>query len=243
MLGIPKGENMAEKVCLITGAAGTIGQHLVAELVAQKHKVIALGDPADTFSPDILQKKRIRVTTALPITSASFKKHDVQFCFGDIGDISFLASIFSTASANGIEIEYFFHLSANATIQKTSPFAYFPAFSATANVLEVVTAYWQSHKKQFKGFFYVAENGKKSSAKIEETINRLSENKGFPATVYKEMEKTVGAGYKGATKLSSLYRVMTPFATPIQWDTPKEDDKANIRRLIRSIRQFMEDNA
>ena len=86
---------MAEvKVCLVTGAASLIGQHIVAELVAAKHKVIALGDPNDTFMPDVLTKRRVKINTALPVTAASFKKHDVQFCFGDISDISFLASFF-----------------------------------------------------------------------------------------------------------------------------------------------------
>lgn len=225
------------KVCLITGAAGEIGQQLAAELVAEGRKVIALGEPEDSFRLDVLQKRDISVTTALPVTTALFKKHDVQFCFGDISDISFLASVFSNAVQNGLEIEFMFHLSANRAIQKSSPAAYHPGFAATANVLEVVRAYWQSHQNTFKGFFYAAEKDKKSNAKNVAMINRLKEKENFPAIVFTDETAPVGSGYKGRTTLASLYRVITPFTSSLSWENEEETDSAYIRRLLHAVRQ------
>lgn len=230
---------MAEvKVCVVTGAASLIGQHIVAELVAAKHKVIALGDPADTFMPDVLKKRRIKVNTALPVTAASFKGYNVQFCFGDVSDISFLASVFSNAALNDIAIEYVFHLSANAAIQKSAPAAYHPEFIATANVLEVVRAYWQGHKDSFKGFFYAAENNGKSG-KVETMLNKLKEKDAFPATVFKDENQPLGAGYKGRTSLASLYRVLTPFAVSNQWKSTDTEDNY-INRITRAVKKQLE---
>lgn len=230
---------MAEvKVCLVTGAASLIGQHIVAELVAQKHKVIALGDPSDTFIPDVLTKRRIKINTALPVTAASFKKHDVQFCFGDISDISFLASVFSAAVQNEIKLEYVFHLAANKAIQKSAPAAYHPEFIATANVLEVVRAYWQEHKKTFKGFFYAAENNAKSG-KIETMLNKLYEKDNFPVEIFKDENQTLGAGYKGRTSLASLYRVLTPFAVSNKWES-KDNEDCYISHITRAVNRLFE---
>lgn len=230
---------MAEvKVCVVTGAASLIGQHIVAELVAAKHKVIALGDPADTFMPDVLTKRRIKINTALPVTAASFKKHDVQFCFGDISDISFLASVFSGAVQNEIKLEYVFHLSANKAIQKSAPAAYHPEFIATANVLEVVRAYWQEHKETFKGFFYAAENNAKSG-KVETMLNKLQEKDGFPSVVFKDDNLPVGSGYKGRTSLASLYRVLTPFSVSCKWESTDNED-GYINRITRAVTRLLE---
>lgn len=226
------------KVCVVTGAASLIGQHIVAELVAAKHKVIALGDPADTFMPDVLTKRKIKINTALPVTASSFKKHDVQFCFGDIEDISFLATVFSGVVQNEIELEYVFHLSANEVIQKTSPAAYHPEFIATANVLEVVRAYWQEHKETFKGFFYAAENNTKSG-KVEAMLNKMHEKDGFPAIVFKDDNVPVGAGYKGRTSLASLYRVLTPFAISNKWESTDTEDNY-VNRITRAVTRLLD---
>ncbi len=228
-----------KKICLVTGAAGAVGQQLAAELVNAGRKVIAVGEPEDTFRLDVLQKRDISVTTALPVTPELFKKHDVQFCFGDIGDISFLASIFSNAVQNKLEIEYVFHLSANRLVQKTSPAAYHPEFAATANVLEVVRAYWQSHKETFKGFFFAADNDK-AGAKTESMISRLQEKDNFPAVIFKDDTAPVGSGYKGRTALASLYRVVTPFAPSLSWNTSEESDEDYTRRLLHAVRQEIE---
>lgn len=228
------------KICLITGSAGQVGQQLAAELVNAGRKVIAIGETEDSFRLDVLQKRDISVTTALPATPELFKKHDVQFCFGDISDISFLASIFANATQNKLEIEYVFHLSANRLVQKTSPAAYHPEFGATANVLEVVRAYWQSHKETFKGFFFVSDN-EKSNAKTETMINRLQEKDNFPAIIFKDENAPVGSGYKGRTALASLYRVVSPFASTLNWNTNEESDDDYVRRLLHAVRQEIED--
>lgn len=103
---------MEQKVCLITGATGFVGQYILNELIASGRKVLALGDSEDAFSPLAANNRLIKATSALPISAAAFKEHNVQFCFGDIADISFLASIFNTAAKNGIEIEFVLHLAA-----------------------------------------------------------------------------------------------------------------------------------
>lgn len=228
-----------QKVCLVTSAAGTVGQHILASLVAEGHKVLALGEATDMFSPDVLKKRNIRVTTALPATAESFEKHDVQFYFGDIGDISFLASIFATAEKNGIEIEYVFHLSANAMIQKSSPSAYHPDFGATANVIEVTRAYWQAHRDIFKKFFYVAD--KKAGSKIESMIEKIMDKEGFPAEIYRDDNvKVIGSGYKGQTSLSSLYRVVMPVGLKqVPQKQPEYDlsEKGYIKRLLYAVKK------
>ena len=235
-----------QKVCLVTSSAGAVGQHIILSLVSSGYKVLALGEPTDSFSPDVLTKRNVKVTTALPATAQTFKKYDVQFYFGDISDISFLASIFATAEKNGIDIEYVFHLSANSMIQKTSPSAYHPDFGATANILEVTRAYWQAHKNTLKTFFYVPDNDKNSS-KIETMINKIMDKEGFPAVIYKdEAQKTIGLGYKGTTPLSSLYRLVLPAGMPKpKQETHKPvtyefDEKSYIRKLIYAIKKVLD---
>lgn len=231
---------MAEvKVCLVTGAASSIGQQIVAELVANKHKVIALGDPEDAFSPDILMKRQIKVTTALPVTASLFKKNNVQFCFGDVSDISFLASVFTAADKNDIKIEYVFHLSASKTIQKSAPAAYHPEFSATANVLEVVRAYHQAHKESFKGFFYASENSSKSE-KIKNMLEKLKQKENLPSEVFSDENAPLGAGYKGQTPLAALYRVLTPMGLTNVWNSAVDEDNY-VHRIIRAIHKMLEE--
>lgn len=230
-----------EKVCLLTGAAGPIGQRVAAMLVSEGRKVIALADAGDVFSPDILKNRRIKMTTALPISASSFKKSDVQFCFGDVGDISFLASIFFAAARGGIEIEYVVHLSANALIQKNSPAAYQPDFGATANIVEVTRAYWQSNKDTFKGFFFAAETNKKLDIKSEDMIKRFKAKENFPATIFRGPETLSVAGdYKGRTALSSLYRMISPVASAVKWEKnePNPEDMY-VTSLIRAIRNMI----
>ena len=229
-----------QKVCLVTGAGGTVGQHLVANLVVNGYKVIALGEAVDTFTPDILQNRRIKITTALPISSEMLKKYDVQFCFGDISDISFLASVFNAADIADIEVELVFYLSAHKLIQKNSPGAYHPNFAASANVLEVALAYWQSHKKTFKGFFYAAENGNRTVKQVDKLIKKIQDKEGFPAVIYQsETLSNIAGGYKGRTSLSSLYRFISPVKTPVippymSWKTEADSELSYIAGLKRA---------
>lgn len=144
---------MEQKVCLITGATGFVGQYILNELIASGRKVLALGDSEDAFSPLAANNRLIKATSALPISAAAFKEHNVQFCFGDIADISFLASIFNTAAKNGIEIEFVLHLAAVRKGRRAV------SSDGTANLLEVCRAYWQSNPDTFKGFFLCCGRG------------------------------------------------------------------------------------
>ena len=210
----------SQKVCLVTGAAGKIGQQVLLKLVANGKKVLALGEVDDIFSPDVLKTHNIKVNTALPVTNKSFSKHDIQFCFGDLSDISFLASIFSSADSNNIEIEHVIHLSANKEIQKTSPHAYHPDLGDTVNLLEVTRAYWQAHPKVFKSFFFASDNSNKVNDKIIKMMNKISDKEGFPVNIY---NSPIGSNYKGKTEVSSLYRLVTPLK--ILPKLKKDDEK------------------
>ena len=183
------------------------------------------------------------VTTALPISSEQYKKHDVQFCFGDMGDISFWASIFSAADKGNIEIEYLFHLTANKLIQKHSPAAYHPEYGAAVNLLEVTRAYWQEHKKTFKFFFYAADVGKKVSRQVEKLITQIQEKDNFPAVVYYTSPVTmIGNGYTGKNAFSSLYRVILPFkpsVNPLTWKKDADDELSYIAGLKKATDKLL----
>lgn len=106
------------KVCLVTGATGFIGQHMLAELAAAGRKVLALGKPEEVFCTAVLQDAGIRTAAAFPVSAAAFAKSDVQFCFGDVADGKFIESVFAAAEKGGMDIEFVLHFAACATIQK-----------------------------------------------------------------------------------------------------------------------------
>lgn len=230
-----------ENVCLLTGAAGLIGQKVISNLISQKKKVLALGEPGDIFEPSVLKNNHIRINTALPISNKSFAKHDVQFCFGDLSDISFLASIFSQCSSNNINIEYVIHLSANQEIQKTSPKAYHPLFGDTVNLLEVARAYWQSNKDTLKCFFFASDSNNSVNGKIVDMMEKISQKENFPIKIYNPDENLpIGNNYKGSTELSSLYRVISPLqslkkALNNKPKTNKPDEKKYINSLLSAV--------
>ncbi len=232
-----------EKIYMVTGAAGTVGQHLLTHLVNNGCKVLAIGDTSDSFSPEVLKNRHIKVTTALPICAEHFKKNDVQFCFGDMGDISFWASVFAAADKGNIEIEFLFHLSGNKLIQKHSPAAYHPEYGAAVNLLEVARAYWQEHKKTFKGFFYAADTGKKTSKQIEKLIEKIKEKDNFPAVIYYTSPVTmIGNGYNGKTPFSLLYRVVTPIKPvngQLAWKKEADDELSYIAGLKKATDKIL----
>lgn len=234
-----------ETVCLVTGAAGTVGQHLVADLVSQGYKVIALGEVFEKFSPEVLKNRNIKITTALPISAKQLKKYDVQFCFGDISDISFLASVFTAADLGDVNIEFLFHLSAHQLIQKNSPEAYHPKYGDTVNVFEVAKAYWQSHKDIFKGLFYASDSRNKSADKIEKKIKEFAEKNNFPAVIYNDQPViNIGKGYTGTTSLSSLYRFVSPVKTPMMptqmaWKKEADNQLSYIAGLKRAAEKVL----
>lgn len=190
---------MEQKVCLITGATGFVGQYILNELIASGRKVLALGDSEDAFSPLAANNRLIKATSALPISAAAFKEHNVQFCFGDIADISFLASIFNTAAKNGIEIEFVLHLVAVRKGRRAV------SSDGTANLLEVCRAYWQSNPDTFKGFFYAAGEG--------DLMRKFSQKDGFPVKFYQLRHSFAENGGKSDTG-ENLYRLFTPVDIP-----------------------------
>lgn len=192
---------MTQKVCLITGATGFVGQEILNELVSSGRKVLALGDSEDAFSPLLANNKMIKATSALPITAEAFKEYNVQFCFGDVADISFLASIFNTAAKSGIEIEFVLHL---AAVKKGRQVALMG--DGTANLLEVCRAYWQSNPETFKGFFYAAGEG--------DIIRKFSQKDGFPVKFYK-LRSSFAENKENTAQTESLYRLFTPVDMPI----------------------------
>lgn len=233
-----------EKVCLVTGAAGLVGQRVILSLVQENKKVLALGEPDDVFAPSVLKTNRIPINTSLPVTPKSFKKYDVQFCFGDLSDISFLASIFSSAQTNNIEIEYVIHLTANKDIQASSPKAYHPDFGDTVNLLEVTRAYWQSHQDVFKGFFFAKDTNSQDSQKIEKMMQSISEKSGFPIEVYSsQKEQEIGSAYNGKTPISLLYRFITPIKHNLTLKNNSNMQVANKKQsssLLGAIKHFIE---
>lgn len=234
-----------QKVCLVTGAGGKIGQKVLASLVSKGKKVLALAEPDDAFSPTVLNTHHIRINTALPVTNKSFTKHDVQFCFGDLSDISYLASIFSSADSNNIEIEYVIHLSANKEIQKTSPHAYHPDFGDTVNLLEVARAYWQANKSVFKGFFFASDNSNNGNDKIVQMLQKVADKNEFPVEIYKPESLVIGENYTGQTSLSRLYRFISPLKsikTPkIETKSKKDIEKKYVISLLGAISNIIED--
>lgn len=191
---------MAVKVCLITGATGFVGQYILNELVASGRKVLALGDSEEAFAPLAENNRLIKATSALPISAAAFKEHNVQFCFGDVADISFLASIFNTASKAGIEIEFVLHLAAVKKARR-------PVMGdGTANLLEVCRAYWQSNPEMFKGFFYAAGEG--------DVVRKFSAKDGFPVKFYQLRHSFAENNAQAPVKGENLYRLFTPVDIP-----------------------------
>ena len=233
-----------QKLCLVTGAGGKIRQKVLANLVSKGKKVLALAEPDDVFSPSVLKTHNIRINTALPVTNKSFAKHDVQFCFGDLSDISYLASIFSSADSNDIEIEYVIHLSANKEIQKTSPHAYHPDFGDTVNLLEVARAYWQANKSAFKGFFFASDSSSKGDNKIVQMLQKIADKNEFPIEIYKPESSAIGENYTGQTSLSRLYRFISPLKTvktpKIEPKSKKDIEKKYVASLLGAISNLIE---
>lgn len=144
------------KVCLVTGATGFIGQHMLAELAAAGRKVLALGKPEEVFCTAVLRDAGIRTAAAFPVSAAAFAKSDVQFCFGDVADEKFIESVFAAAEKGGMDIEFVLHFAACATIQKAQENgreAWRTNYDGTRNVLAAALRRWQRHDSSFRGFF------------------------------------------------------------------------------------------
>ncbi len=191
---------MTVRVCLMTGATGSVGQYILNELVLSGRKVLALGDSEEASSPLVKNNHVIKATSALPITATAFKEYNVQFCFGDIADISFLASIFNTTAKVGIEVEFVLHL---ASVRKGRKAV---TNDGTVNLLEVCRAYWQSNPDTFKGFFYAAGEG--------DVVRKFAHKDGFPVKFYQLRHSFAENSHPVASNGENLYRLFTPVDIP-----------------------------
>ena len=170
------------KVCLVTGATGFIGQHMLAELAAAGRKVLALGKPEEVFCTAVLRDAGIRTAAAFPVSAAAFAKSDVQFCFGDVAHGKFIESVFAAAEKGGMDIEFVLHFAACATIQKAQENgreAWRTNYDGTRNVLAAALRRWQRHDSSFRGFFYASTDkvygeGSRSSYHESDELRPLS---------------------------------------------------------------------
>ncbi len=202
---------MTTKVCLITGATGFIGQNIVAELVANNYKIIALGKPDESYCPTILNENNIKLTTSPIITSSTFINNDVQLLFLEISDDKSLKHVFDTCTKNDIEIEFVLHLAATATIQqalKEEERTWKTNYEGTKNILKHSLEYQKKSLNKFKGFFYASTDKvygegslntyheddilkplpypyDQSKAKADELIRKTAKEHNFPAVIYR----------------------------------------------------------
>ena len=102
------------KVCLVTGAAGFIGQHLVSKLSGDGYNVIAIDKNRD-YLPLIFKENNIKIKET---TESNVSKGTVIFRYGDIADKDFIRGLFEDIEKCGSEIHFIFHLAACATIQE-----------------------------------------------------------------------------------------------------------------------------
>ena len=199
-----------QKVTILTGISQKSGNEILKKLVKSNRKVIVLGDIAENFSFADKGANALKVTTELPVTAATFQDNDVQFSFGDMSDISFLAAVFTQAHKNGLEIELVCHIS-DITAESSAHFS----FGDTINLLEIVKAYWQSNQDTFKCFFYAADAQNPAASKIEKLLNSAIKKEHFPAKIYIKRKPLKAA--------PTLYRLFSPLTLPKVTDTQPED--------------------
>lgn len=209
-----------QKVAILTGISQKSGEEILKKLVKSNRKVIVLGDISENFSFDNKENANLKVTTELPVTAATFEENDVQFSFGDMSDISFLAAVFTQARKNDLEIELVCHLS-DTSAKEATHFS----FGDTINLLEIVKAYWQSNKETFKCFFYAADEKNTAALKVEKMLNAASKKENFPAKVFIKRNQREDKPV--------LYRLFSPLALP------KEENKAEIQNISQVFNKIL----
>lgn len=190
-----------QKVTILTGISQKSGNEILKKLVKSNRKVIVLGDIAENFSFADKETNAFKVTTELPVTAATFQDNDVQFSFGDMSDISFLAAVFTQARKNDLEIELVCHIS-DITAESSAHFS----FGDTINLLEIVKAYWQSNQDTFKCFFYAASSENAAAPKVEKLLKSAIKKENFPAKIFIKRKPSIAA--------PTLYRLFSPLTLP-----------------------------
>lgn len=230
------------KICLITGATGFIGQHLVAELVTNGRKIIALGKANENYCPVVLTESHIKISPTPTLKPDTFLKNDVQLYFGEISDKSFIKKVFAEIAENNMEIEYVIHLAACATIQeaaKETEKTWKTNYEGTDNLLNQCLGYQKQYPSVFKSFFYASTDkvygeGSKQSyhetdtlkplaypydqskAKADLLVQQKAKENDFPAVIYRFCN-VYGPGdyHKSRIIPGTLYRLMYNKGVPV----------------------------
>lgn len=230
------------KICLITGATGFIGQHLVSELVAHDRKIVALGQTDEKYCSAVLTDHRINISTNPALTPDTFLYNDVQLYFGDISNEAFIKKVFAEITKNHMEIEYVIHLAACATIQQAAKEAektWKTNYEGTENLLNQCLLYQKQFPKVFKSFFYASTDKvygegsrqtyhetdvlkplmypyDQSKAKADLLVQEQAKKHNFPAVIYRFCN-VYGPGdyHKSRIIPGTLYRLMYNKGNPV----------------------------
>ncbi len=233
---------MSVKVCLVTGATGFIGQHIVSELVSAGHKVVALGKSKETYCPAIWQGNHIKIITSSSISDYLFNDNDVVLLSGEIADKPFVEKLFAQIEQGDCDLEYVLHFAACATIQlalKDEAKTWQTNYEGTQNILDVCLNYYRRHSDMFKGFFYASTDKvygegsehpyqetdvlrplsypyDQSKAKADIYVRKMAKDNGFPAVVYRFCN-VYGPGDYHISRIvpGSLYRWMYHHEAPL----------------------------
>jgi len=166
---------MNTKICLITGATGFIGQHVVVELVRAGYKIIGIDKPDNAYCAAVFNDQKIRVTANIPLGMRWFENTDMILKIGDIADKMFMEKLFKEIGKNKLHIDFVLHFAACATIQqaiKEKEKTWQTNYLGTMNILENSLEYFRKYPEVFKGFFYASTDkvyGEGSSQSYHET--------------------------------------------------------------------------
>lgn len=230
------------KICLVTGATGFIGQHIVAGLVSQGYKVIALGKPETAYHSLLWQDYNIKTAALQLKTPYDWQSADVLLGMGDITDTNYWKQLFADIIQQNLPLTFVLHLAACATIQQAlldEKETWRVNYLGTKNILQHTLTYWQKNKTVFKGFFYASTDkvygeGKKESysetdkltplaypydlskAKADTTIRHLAKQYNFPAVVYRFCNVYGPADYHQSRIVpGTLYRLIYKKEPPL----------------------------
>lgn len=230
------------KACLVTGATGFIGQHLVSELITSGRKVIALGKDDEKCCFSVLKESPAKISMASVMTKDTFLKNNVQLYFGEISDSFFIKKVFTELTENNIELEYVIHLAACATIQQAAKEAektWKTNYEGTNNILNQCFMYQKQHPAVFKSFFHASTDKvygegsrqtynetdilkplnypyDKSKAEADLLVQKKAKENNFPAVLYRFCN-VYGPGdyHKSRIVPGTLYRLMYTSDVPL----------------------------
>lgn len=233
---------MTQKVCVVTGATGFIGQHILSELVANKYKVIGIGKSEEIFCPEILNENKVKYIIKSEIDGALLQYYDVEIILGEISDKQFVEQIFNTIARNNLAIEFILHFAACATIQKAredEKLTWKTNYDGTKNILINSLQYQKKSLNKIKGFFHASTDKvygegslqtyqeadelkplpypyDMSKAKADELVRKVAKENNFPAIIYRFCN-VYGPGdyHKSRIIPGTLYRLLYTQEQPV----------------------------